>query len=129
MKDHIENILKNRLARYILTGASYVLLTALFFGIGYSIGTKRTESAFTAPVSAVSPAEEASPSPAPTEEALCRLILEGSSLRLYGADGTLMIGTEINEALFPRSDIELLRNGMEFKTTEEALAMMENFLS
>ncbi len=136
MKNFYIKLMKNKTARYILTAASYVFLTVLFFGIGYSIGTETGSGLISTPVSVASPAEEntPAPTPAPTPNAASgyRLIIENGELRLYSDVGDapeLLTSAAVNEALFPKSDIDSLRSGLTFRTLEEALQMMENFLS
>lgn len=135
MKEFIQRMIKNKTARYIFAGASYVFLTVLFFGIGYTVGTETGKGLITTPVSVASPAEDNTPAPtaasaAPVHEPGYRLVLEAGELRLYNNyNGSLISGTAINETLFPKSDIESLKAGLSFKTLEEALGMMENFLS
>ena len=102
---------------------------------GYTVGTETGKGLITTPVSVASPAEDNTPAPtatsaAPVHEPGYRLVLEAGELRLYNNyNGSLISGTAINETLFPKSDIESLKAGLSFKTLEEALGMMENFLS
>lgn len=122
-------------SRHILTAASYVFLTALFFGAGYLIGFENGDDMLSTPVSVSSSADETdtTPSPAPTEmSASYRVILEDGELRMYldeNGGSRLVSNEQVSEALFPKSDIETLKKGLFFNTLEEALSMMENFLS
>ena len=66
MKEFIQRMIKNKTARYIFAGASYVFLTVLFFGIGYTVGTETGKGLITTPVSVASPAEDNTPAPTAT---------------------------------------------------------------
>ncbi len=136
MKNLIKKLTKNPTARHILTAASYVFLTALFFGAGYLIGFENGDGMLSTPVSVSSAAEDSAtpaPSPVHTEAVTAyRVILEDGELRLYlDENGTskLISNETVSEALFPKNDIESLKAGLLFSSLEDALSMMENFLS
>lgn len=135
MKRFMKKLMQDPTSRHILTAASYVFLTALFFGAGYLIGFENGDGMLSTPVSVSSSADETdtTPSPAPTEmSASYRVVLEDGELRMYldeNGGSRLVSNEQVSEALFPKSDIETLKKGLFFNTLEEALSMMENFLS
>ena len=126
-------MIKNyKLLRYILISASYVFLTAVFFLAGYYAGFKSgghivPESTAEAIVpAAAAPAAETN---IPQQY---RVILEDSELRLYSDENglsRLISSTEISEVSFPTRDVALLKGGVTFNRTQDALTFMENFLS
>ena len=136
MKNIIKRLLENKTSRYILTATSYLLLTAAFFGAGYAIGTSNGGGLVSAPVYVAAPAEDNSPSPAaipstPLPDGY-RLILEDGELRLYmdkGGFSRLISNEPFTEQLYPKEDTESLKNGLHFERLEDALTMLENFLS
>ena len=122
----------SKLLRYILISASYVFLTAVFFLGGYYAGFKSGGS-----VIIESAAEEIIPAAAaPAAETNIpqqyRVILEDSELRLYSDENglsRLISSEEISEVSFPTRDVALLKEGVTFNRTQDALTFMENFLS
>ncbi len=120
--------------RNIIVIATYLFLTASFFIAGYFIGfsngrniisqpyvTTSTSSVHPTvfPISTVSPARY-------------RVILEDGELRLYldeNGTGRLISNEKVSEESFPAHDIATLKEGKSFETLDEALALMENFLS
>jgi hypothetical protein len=92
--------------------------------IGYNNG--RIE-----PVSVTTAAEEETAAPTVAPQ-IYRVILEDGELRLYSdKDGIsrLISSEEISEQSFPSSDTAALKEGRSFKELNEALELMENFLS
>ena len=120
-------------ARNIIISASYVFLTALFFAGGYSIGYHNGGGMISTPVAVTTQAEDSTPEPSPTiEPSFYRVILEDGELRLYkdeNGSSRLISHEEISEGAFPGYDIEILKGGRSFPTIEDALELMENFLS
>lgn len=119
--------------RNIIISLSYVFLTAVFFAGGYAIGYKNGGGMLSTPAAVTTQAEDSTPSPSPTAEPTgYRVILEDSELRLYkdeNGSSRLISHEEISEGAFPGYDIEILKGGRSFSTIEEALELMENFLS
>ncbi len=119
--------------RNIILIAAYLFLTAAFFFAGYGIGfrngggmLKDTVPAASAAVPAVQTSQPLQVSP------LYRVILEDGELRLYlDENGTsrLISNEEISESSFPSHDIASLKEGMKFSELDDALSLMENFLS
>ena len=121
------------MARNIIISVSYVFLTAFFFAGGYAIGYKNGGGMLSTPTAVTTTAEENTPAPSPTvQPSGYRVILEDGELRLYkdeNGSSRLISHEEISEGTFPGYDIEILKGGRTFSTIEEALELMENFLS
>lgn len=108
---------------------AYVLLMALLFFGGYAIGgmqnSKVAVSATPQPVTL--PAAVSGP-----QRASYELILENSELFLYkrlGQDSELLYSHPITENIFPREDMEELKNGILFDNLKDAQSLLENFVS
>ena len=115
--------------RYIIITASYLFVTAIFFTAGYGVGFKSGNGLVSEQVSASVVTASASPTGEPRRY---RVILEDAKLRLYSdEDGIsrLISDYPISEASFPAHDIAALKEGVVFDRSEDALALMENFLS
>lgn len=121
------------MVRNIIISVSYVFLTAVFFAGGYAIGYRNGGGMLSTPTAVTTTAEENTPVPSPTiQPSGYRVILEDSELRLYkdeNGSSRLISHEEISEGAFPGYDIEILKGGRSFSTIEEALELMENFLS
>lgn len=118
----------NPLYRNIILVTSYLFLSSVFFFGGYIAGTnvydlKDQEAAALVSVPSVSPS---------VEPQNYRVILEDGELRLY-LDGNgisrLISSESISEESFPARDVATLKEGIIFENTEDALTLMENFLS
>lgn len=121
-------------ARNIIVIATYLFLTAIFFAIGYAIGFKNGEVLLSEPyVSASAGNAETTNIPIATvSPSQYRVILEDGELRLYldkNGEGRLISNEKVSEDSFPAHDIATLKEGKSFDTLDEALALMENFLS
>lgn len=120
--------------RNIIIITAYLFLTAAFFFAGYTIGFKNGGGLLRDNIPAASAAV---PSAAQTMQPLIvspvyRVILEDGQLRLYlDENGTsrLISNEEISESAFPSHDIASLKEGMKFSRLDDALSLMENFLS
>lgn len=110
---------------------AYVLLMTLFFFGGYAAGGMRrneiaavpTSEPVSVPVAAVNPDQSV---------IQYELILDHSELFLYKKDGEdteLLYSHPISENIFPREDMEELKNGVYFETLEDAQSLLENFVS
>lgn len=110
---------------------AYVLLMTLFFFGGYAAGGMRrnkiaavpTPEPVSVPVAAVNPDQSV---------IQYELILDHSELFLYKKDGEdteLLYSHPISENIFPREDMEELKNGVYFETLEDAQSLLENFVS
>ena len=125
-------IKNSKTLRYILISASYVFLTAVFFLGGYYTGFKSGGSIINeSTAEAIVPAAAA-----PAAETILpqqyRVILEDSELRLYSDENgisRLISSEEISEGSFPTRDVAVLKEGVIFNRTQDALTFMENFLS
>lgn len=115
--------------------ASYVLLIAVFFMGGYALGGYNKD--VTGVVQAtVSPGYGEAVNAVNIEEAeemtVYTVIMENGILKLYSVTGgvsTLLGSEEISENIFPREDIELLKNGVTMDNIGDAQALFENFVS
>lgn len=120
--------------KHILMYSAYLCVAAALFCGGFAIGHHTGTGLYTAGSGAVIPAA-ATETAAPAETALphsYRLILEDGELRLYqdsGGISHLISGEEISVGSYPVSDIASLKDGMIFTDLNQALALMENFLS
>lgn len=120
-----KDIMKNT-----LIVCAYVLLMVLFFFGGYTMGGLRSEkmvavSATPEPVNV--PVAVSGP-----QKARYELILENSELFLYKRDGDsseLLYSHPIIENVFPREDVEELKNGVSFDNLDDAQSLLENFVS
>lgn len=125
-------MLRNKInLRYILAFGSYLFLIGTLFTIGYFIG-KNHSSGIQESVTAISQPTEQTPAAVTPHPVRFRVILEDGSLRLYSdSDGIsrVLIDTKISEESYPARDIAILKEGICFNGQEEALALMENFLS
>lgn len=119
--------------RNILLITSYVLLTGLFFTVGYTAGYHNGGGMLSTSATVETEKKEPTPQPSPslTPEQY-RVVLEDNELRLYKDDGgvsRVISHEQISENSFPTHDVETLRQGCVFTTLEEAISLMENFLS
>ncbi|MCH5212227.1 MAG: hypothetical protein J1G06_04365 [Oscillospiraceae bacterium] len=126
-------MMKNsKILRYILISASYVFLTAVFFLGGYYTGFKSGGSIINeSAAEAIVPAA-AAPVAETNLPQQYRVILEDSELRLYSDENgisRLISSKEISENSFPTRDVAVLKEGVTFNRTQDALTFMENFLS
>lgn len=119
--------------RNIIIISAYLFLTVIFFITGYSIGLKNGEKLSEPFVAASVPNTLATNIPLETvSPSQYRVILEDGELRLYmdeNGTGRLISNEKVSEESFPPHDIATLKEGKTFPTLEEALALMENFLS
>lgn len=121
--------------RNILITASYVFLTALFFTAGYSVGYYNGGGMLTSSVTVetiqTEPPMPATPSPT-VSPVQYRVILEDGELRLYedtGETSKVISHEKISEWSFPSYDMDTLKEGRIFLNIEDAVSLMENFLS
>ena len=121
-----KDIMKNT-----LIVCAYVLLMVLFFFGGYAMGGARREKTTVAvsatPEPVTVPAAVAGP-----QKSRYELVLENSELFLYKRDGEsseLLYSHPIIETVFPREDVEELRNGVWFDSLDDAQSLLENFVS
>lgn len=113
---------------------SYLCLTIFFFIIGFFSGkTKNTNDVIKYTSADINSVPYASATPLISESpSLYRVILEDGQIRLYFDEGgisRLVSSEEISEDAYPVSDIATLKKGMVFSSTDEAIALMENFIS
>lgn len=129
MKNYFEN------PKHILIVAAYTLCTAVVFAAGCLIGahTGGGMQVQSEPVTVKQvPAAETAATQAVPQKTAYRVIIEDGELRLYmdkDGSGRLISNEPISEASFPSRDIAELKEGKAFDTLDDALAMMENFLS
>lgn len=124
----------NRLnSKNIIIIGSYLFLVAIFFATGYMIGGKATDGRGAISTSTRESVITDTFTPVPSHDTeLYRLILEDGELRLYcdgGGISRLISNEKISEDSFPVSDIASLKQGETFETLDDAIALMENFLS
>jgi hypothetical protein len=113
--------------------ASYVLLVAIFFAGGYAFGNYKIEGVVQSteaprPVEAVSAANISEAE----EVTVYTVIMENGVLKLYSVtDGekTQIAGQKISENIFPKQDIEMLKNGVTTDNLGDAQELFENFVS
>ena len=112
-------ILKNSLIVF-----SYLLLTAVFFAGGYSVGSARVKSEMpvtdTEAVNAVSTGKVYS------------ISLEEGTLTLYrisGGEREVMASEMIAEDIYPSDDVKALKNGITFDNLPDAQSVFEDFVS
>lgn len=120
-----KDIMKNT-----LIVCAYVLLMVLFFFGGYAMGGARRET--TVAVSATPEPVTVPAAVAGPQKARYELVLENSELFLYKRDGEsseLLYSHPIIETVFPREDVEELRNGVWFDSLDDAQSLLENFVS
>lgn len=111
--------------------SSYLLLIALFFGGGYALGRIGTDSKenemplpTTAAVETIAENENKSP--------YYEVKTENGRLVIYkciGDNKQVIASEEISENIFPKDDIEELKEGVQFDRLEKAQQMFENFVS
>ncbi|MCC8160701.1 MAG: hypothetical protein LIO53_05260, partial [Oscillospiraceae bacterium] len=109
----------------------YVLLVALFFGGGYAVGRMGTQSA-EIPVPENTPAAVETVTDSIAQSPVYQVIIENGILKIYkciGENKMVITSEEISESVFPKSDIEELREVVEFDRLEQAQQMVENFVS
>ncbi len=116
----------------IIMVLAYVLLVFVFFGAGFFVGTLRTPKPVIS--RAVSKNELMDVSmPATITEKLqyaVRLNDDELSLLRITQDGEEMIySVNISVSMFPKNDIEQLKEGIECENIDEARALIENFSS
>lgn len=114
--------------------ASYVLLMVMFFWGGYAFGSYRRE-----PVGVVAatsaPKEEAvsvSNIQEQGEKTIYKVVVEDGVLCLYeitGGEKKKIADEEISENIFPRDDMERLKNGIMTDNLGDAQSLFENFVS
>lgn len=115
--------------------ASYLLLMAVFFMGGYALGGYKGEP--TGVVQAtIAPEKPEAVNAVNIEEAeemtVYTVIMENGVLKLYsvtGEENTLLGSEEISENIFPREDIEMLKNGVTMDNIGDAQELFENFVS
>lgn len=118
--------------KHTLIILAYAFLIVLFFCGGYIIGiigdninlNTVIKTPDTVPVSAIENAEDSAKK--------YELILEDYELYLYklvGERRELLYSHPINEEIFPKSDMEQLRNGVYFDNLSDAQSLLENFVS
>ena len=124
------NIIKNSLII-----ASYVLLIAVFFMCGYAFGNYKIEPADVA-VATYEPVSEAAVNAVKMDEkeevTVYMVLMENDVLNLYSVNGgeKILLGSEkISANIFPREDIEMLKNGITTDNLAEAQELFENFVS
>lgn len=119
--------------RHITVIASYLFLTAFFFIIGYFAGIRNTETdSLREAVSSVGEVPHESASPYVIPPATYRVILEDSELRLYSDENgisRLISSEEISEDAYPVSDIASLKKGFSYNSIDDAVTLIENFIS
>lgn len=123
--------------RHIIAACSYLFLTVSFFLFGYFWGFSKNKVENTADIVNASSEGTATPYSRPTAEVLLpspsyRVILEDGELRLYTDENSksrLISSEKISEDSYPVSDIASLKKGLEFNSADEAVALMENFIS
>lgn len=108
--------------------SSYLLLVALFFSVGYALGSAGTKgNGSPVPVMETYEIPETE-----IETPEYELISEDGVLTIYrciGSSRNVIMSEEISEDIFPKEDIEELREGVRFKRLEQAQQMFENFVS
>ncbi len=119
-------------ARNIIVITTYLFLTAIFFVAGYGIGFSNGKKILSEPfVTTSTTAVQATAFPT-LSPSRYRVILEDGELRLYldeNGAGRLISNEKVSEESFPAHDIATLKEGKSFNNLDEALALMENFLS
>lgn len=119
--------------RNITIFASYLLLTVIVFVIGYNTGERNEQKSLLKEASYnLESVPNESILPDASNQTSYRVILEDGELRLYldtNAVSRLISREEISESSFPVSDIASLKKGFVFDTSEEAVVLMENFIS
>ena len=120
--------------RNITIIVSYVFLTALFFSLGYFFGFKNINEPIVSDVSTnVTSLPYQTPTPTQPQSILSyRVILEEGEIRLYideNGKSRLISSEKISEESYPVSDIASLKSGIEFETADEAVSLIENFIS
>ena len=120
--------------RNITIIVSYVFLTALFFSLGYFFGFKNINEPIVSDVSTnVTSLPYQTPTPTQPQSILSyRVILEDVEIRLYideNGKSRLISSEKISEESYPVSDIASLKSGIEFETADEAVSLIENFIS
>lgn len=128
----MDRITLNR--RHIILISSYLFLTVVFFSLGLFVGFRNgnepilkevSYNANNVPNTTISPVTTQLPS-------YYRVILEDGELRLYideNGISRLISQEKISTDSYPVSDIALLKNGMVFDNADEAVSLMENFIS
>ena len=120
--------------RIITIIVSYVFLTALFFSLGYFFGFNNINEPIVSDVSTnVTSLPYQTPTPTQPQSILSyRVILEDGEIRLYideNGKSRLISSEKISEESYPVSDIASLKSGIEFETADEAVSLIENFIS
>lgn len=110
---------------------AYVLLMVLFFFGGYTIGGIQNGdvSLTSTPEPLIVPA--VAPNTAQNSYSY-EIILSNSELLLYKIDGDtreLLYSHPISENIFPKEDMEELKNGVKFEKLSDAQSLLENFVS
>lgn len=115
--------------------AAYVLLMTVFFMGGYAFGSYRTEPTEVVKATAEPRTEEAV-SAVNVREAeemtVYTVIMEDGVLYLYSVTGeerTQIASEKISESIFPKDDMEKLRNGVTTDNIGDAQELFENFVS
>lgn len=112
---------------------SYLFLATLIFVIGYLFGFRSIDEKLFSETStqANAPYGDVPPTFSPST-ASYRVILEDREIRLYideNGISRLVSAEEIAEDAYPVSDIASLKNGFLFSSMDEAISLMENFIS
>lgn len=119
--------------RHITIIASYLFLTAFFFVIGYFSGIRNSEiTALRETVSNVTETPRTAATPVAAVPQNYRVILEDGELRLYADENgisRLISAEEISEDAYPVSDIASLKKGFSYNNIDDAVALVENFIS
>lgn len=118
--------------RHILIITTYLFLTVIFFVIGYAIGLKNGEKILGEPLITTATNSVTKIPTATLSPSRYRVILEDGELRLYfdeNGESRLISNEKVSEESFPAHDIATLKQGKAFITLDEALSLMENFLS
>ncbi len=111
---------------------AYVLLVFMFFGAGFFVGTLTNPKPVVSRTVSKNELMSVSMPATITEKLQYSVKLQGDELSLLRItqDGEEMIySIKISQNMFPKDDIEQLKEGIECENIDEARALIENFSS
>ena len=118
--------------KHTLIISSYVLVAALFFSVSFVFGRSALEKKLPEPTE--KPEEVTIETSADAGERVPYYLVksEGGEVIIYKCIGNIrhaLASEKISESVFPKEDMDELRNGVRFDRLEGAQQMFENFVS